>query len=84
MANPTRLTITAPKVAPICGIRSVTATTTASANGYGKPDDQGEDEGGRAGQTAMASAPTMYAPTLVRISSPIRLTRLRRDLGTSA
>ena len=27
----------APSVAPICGIRSQTATTTASANGYARP-----------------------------------------------
>ena len=82
-AKPTRLTITAPRVAPICGIRSVTATTTASANGYGRSTISAKTKVVAPASTAMLSAPTMYAPTLARISSPISCTRSRRDRGTN-
>ena len=47
-------------------------------------DDQREDPAcSTPASTAIASAPTMYAPTLARISSPSSRTRCRRDAGTS-
>src|SRR3954451_18815837 len=66
VAKPTMLTITAPSVAPICGIRSQIATTTASANGYASPTIGTNTQVLTPATTAIASAPTMYAPTLAR------------------
>src|SRR5690242_4312299 len=83
-ASPTRLTTTAPSVAPICGMRSKTATTTASANGYASPTITPNTQVLRPATTAIASAPTMYAPTFVRISSVSNWTRVRRLAGTNA
>ena len=82
-ARPTMVTTTAPMVAPICGIRSQTATATARANGYGRSMISAKTNVDSPASTAIASAPTMYAPTLLRISSVISRTRSRRETGTS-
>ncbi|MNC93308.1 hypothetical protein D3C83_99060 [compost metagenome] len=81
--NATSVTITAPMVAPISGIRSSTATISASASAYGTPRICRNTYEVTPAMNAMVNWPATYPPIRSRISSPSSATLARRERGTS-